>query len=188
MDHSITVDESTAPDGGIAWQAFCTDDCKWAGRRRYASDYDGTTDPADAAYGAAAEEGRAHEDNERGQAMDTQVREAAKALFDKWVADLVWRAHLYAEENNLCSQFDDAMDSLGLPARQRSYEVRLSGTWSGQVTVRATSEYEAERIAASMDKAAMVDALHTEYDEHPQGAVSCIVDEWTLGEASLSDD
>jgi len=63
---------------------------------------------------------------------------------------LVQDAHEYADENDLCSRFDDFMESHGFPRRERSYEVRVRFD-DVYVTVMAESQEGANAAVDAED-------------------------------------
>ncbi len=65
---------------------------------------------------------------------------------------LVQDAHEYADENDLCSRFDDFMESHGFPRRARSYEVRITFE-DVYVTVMAESQEGADAAVDAEDVA-----------------------------------
>lgn len=65
---------------------------------------------------------------------------------------LVQDAHEYADENDLCSRFDDFMESHGFPRRARSYEVRVRFE-DVYVTVMAESQEGADAAVDAEDVA-----------------------------------
>lgn len=63
------------------------------------------------------------------EALDRARREGAaevQARWDRWSEDATETAHRYADDNNLCGEFDRCMEEIGLPPRSRDYTVTLS--------------------------------------------------------------
>lgn len=52
-----------------------------------------------------------------------EAREQASREFEAWKAQATATAHEYADENDLCSEFDRCMSEIGLPTRARTYDV-----------------------------------------------------------------
>lgn len=61
--------------------------------------------------------------------------------FKKRVVDV---SREYAENHDMCSVYDDCMDELGLPHRERDYEFVVEVTYRQTLLVKSTSEDEAE--------------------------------------------
>jgi hypothetical protein len=56
----------------------------------------------------------------------------------------------YARRNNWCSEYDRAMQEIGLPGRERTYYVEVTVTHSFRLPVTATSADDAAEIAGDM--------------------------------------
>lgn len=79
----------------------------------------------------------------------------------RWVDRLVEVAHAAADQRDWCSDFDDLMESMGLPRRRREYEVEVGFSGSVRVDVLAGSSDEAEdSVDESQVLAAMLTALN----------------------------
>lgn len=61
---------------------------------------------------------------------------------DRWTGELVDSAHEWADDNNLCREFDRFMLRHGLPTRERDYEVTVSVTMCATVTISVTATSE----------------------------------------------
>lgn len=67
--------------------------------------------------------------------------------FESWKSSLVSDAHEFADENNLCGEFDRFMREHDLPEREREYAVNYSVTLSGTVYVTGSGRDDvAERF------------------------------------------
>jgi hypothetical protein len=62
---------------------------------------------------------------------------------DEWVAALVADAHQMADDNSLCSRFDDFMAEHGLPTRSRTYDVEVNVDFTVTVRVEGMSRDDA---------------------------------------------
>lgn len=71
--------------------------------------------------------------------------EKAAQGYEAWKARTVARAHEYADDNDLCSRFDDFMEEVGLPSRRRSENVSV------EVTVNVEVEVELGRHDDAVD-------------------------------------
>ncbi|MFB9785215.1 hypothetical protein [Rhodococcus baikonurensis] len=100
------------------------------------------------------------------------AREAQKAA-EEYTAELVvghvrWRdalvesAHTWADENSLCSQFDNFMESHDLPSRSRTYDVEVEVNMSRRVTV-SVSASNRDDAADAVDTHEVESALRDEY-------------------------
>lgn len=62
---------------------------------------------------------------------------------NEFLERLVKAAHKKADEQNWCSEFDEFMESFGLPGREREYQVTVMTTLTYTTIVRARNEDEA---------------------------------------------
>lgn len=85
----------------------------------------------------------------------------------EWRDSAVRQAHEWADDNNLCSTFDDFMEEIGLPRREREYAVLVQVEASVTVNVTAASEEDAERLVSRDQVIAAI-----------ENGVSYAVDDW----------
>lgn len=95
------------------------------------------------------------------QARDEAIaeRDAARADVeqkDQRFDNLIEALHEKAVEKDYCSDFDEVMDELGLPARPREYDVIWNVTYRVTTTVRSTDEDEAHN---QVDREAIIEAV-----------------------------
>lgn len=83
-------------------------------------------------------------DTVRREARDEQ-RRADLAEFERWKEDATQTAHRYADNNNLCGEFDRCMEEIGLAPRERDY----CGTVVVTVNLSATGR-DADDAAEAM--------------------------------------
>lgn len=76
------------------------------------------------------------------EAREAGKREAEER-HERFMAALVSDAHEYANDNDLCGEFDRFMEEHGLPRREREYEVTFTITYSSTALVTASSSDEA---------------------------------------------
>lgn len=67
-----------------------------------------------------------------------EVTRELTARFESWKSSLVSDAHEFADENDLCGEFDRFMREHGLSERTRSYEV----SWTATITVSGSTVVE----------------------------------------------
>lgn len=75
----------------------------------------------------------------------TQEREAVTRVrleHQRWLDGLVDAAHVWADDNSLCSRFDDFMAEQGLPERQRDYTVYIDVQLGCRVGVNVSARDE----------------------------------------------
>ncbi|MDZ7912929.1 MAG: hypothetical protein U5O16_14030 [Rhodococcus sp. (in: high G+C Gram-positive bacteria)] len=80
----------------------------------------------------------------------------------QWRDALVESAHTWADENSLCSQFDNFMESHDLPGRSRMYDVEVEVNISRRVTV-SVSASNCDDAADAVDTREVESALRDEY-------------------------
>jgi hypothetical protein len=86
-------------------------------------------------------------------------KDEANAEHQAWIERSVALAHQYADDNDLCSRFDEFMQELGLPGRQRDFNVDVCITFNVTVTARgataedAMNEVDSEDIAQAVREA-----------------------------------
>ena len=68
--------------------------------------------------------------------------EGAHADHMKWIDTITEAAHSWADENNLCSEFDRFMEVHGLPPRRRDFTVEALVTITTRVSVPVTARSE----------------------------------------------
>lgn len=84
------------------------------------------------------------------EALDQARREGAaevQARWDRWAEDATETAHRYANNNNLCGEFDRCMEEIGLRPRTRDYTVSMTVTLSVVVPVTADTDDHAAELA-----------------------------------------
>jgi hypothetical protein len=80
-------------------------------------------------------------------AVTTAERRAvaeAERRFERWKDEATEQAHQYADNNNLCGEFDKFMVSIGLRPRLRTYSVTVAVNMSVLVNVEAQSADDAQ--------------------------------------------
>ncbi|ABH00652.1 hypothetical protein RHA1_ro11005 (plasmid) [Rhodococcus jostii RHA1] len=68
--------------------------------------------------------------------------EGAHADHMKWIDAVATSAHQWADENNLCSEFDQFMEEHGLPPRSREFTVEALVTITTKVSVPVSARSE----------------------------------------------
>lgn len=90
--------------------------------------------------------GRAEQQLAEAREEIAQVRNARYTLInehERWKERLVERLHREANDRDYCSEFDDVMEDLGLPRRERDYEVTVTVRLRISVGVTAGSPGDA---------------------------------------------
>lgn len=107
--------------------------------------------------------------------------EAVKTQHAQWVNQLVEASHRWANENELCGQFDEFMEEQGLPTRNADYVIEVSATIGLRLrlTRTARSESDAEDILSSEDVDEELQDMigHPDFDLHEWRVVSAAKDE-----------
>ncbi|MFZ2175685.1 MAG: hypothetical protein WAW17_16935 [Rhodococcus sp. (in: high G+C Gram-positive bacteria)] len=116
-----------------------------------------------------------------------RTREAHRAAEDakanlqlshaQWVDKLVESAHAWADENSLCSQFDNFMEEHDLPARSRDFDVEVDVTMRATVTVSVTAR-SSDDARDSVDSDAVESALRDKYSI--AGYQDLDIADWTI--------
>jgi hypothetical protein len=89
------------------------------------------------------------------QAVMVAVAEANR-LHQQWKEDVTNQAHDWANDNNLCSTFDEFMATIGLRRRERDWKVRTKVVMYVDVEVTAEDETAAERKVTRSDVTAEI--------------------------------
>lgn len=105
---------------------------------------------------------RANENSDRDTAVGVAVTQMYRR-FEAWKGRATDIAHEYAEDNDLCSRFDDAMRDIGLPERSRevSVRVRCESTHYFSVDYRALGYSESHDVEG-MGRDSILSMLMTE--------------------------
>lgn len=95
----------------------------------------------------------------------------------RWIDALVESAHEWADDNSLCSQFDNFMESHDLPGRSRMYDVEVEVNIRTTVTV-SVSARSGDNAADSVDTSEVESAVRDKYGI--AGYVDVDIDDWTV--------
>lgn len=104
------------------------------------------------------------------QETDGQAYRRGKADADRaheqWKKEATEAAHDWANENSLCSVFDDFMVSIGLNGRMKDWEVHVRVRFDVAITMEAHSARDAEQNLTSDDVAqALREAIDNDHLE-----------------------
>jgi hypothetical protein len=111
------------------------------------------------------------------ETAQTQARTAEESLsrtireHEEWKTRLVEIAYEAAEENDLCRVFDETMEKIGLPGREREFTMSVEFSGTVYVTVTAHSKDEARE---QIDRAAIIEAIA----DAPEWRQPQTIDKW----------
>jgi hypothetical protein len=75
----------------------------------------------------------------------------------------VWEAaHRAANDAGHCEVFDELMDEIGAPRRQRDQEIEITLTFNTTITVSATDEDEARDLIGNLSDGEVADLIYDE--------------------------
>lgn len=89
------------------------------------------------------------------RAVLRDVSSRHESAMDKLVAD----AHEWADDNDLCSRFDDFMEEHNLPTRLKDYDVEVSVRLTERVTVRVSGVRDSDAAEQRVDHDDVEEAL-----------------------------
>lgn len=95
------------------------------------------------------------------------ARASMSAEFDQRLEALTDAAHEYADDNNLCSVFDDFMSSQGLRTREKDFEVEIDASITVRVSITRTDrdgDGARDQIDRTDVRYAVAESLGLSYD------------------------
>jgi hypothetical protein len=89
------------------------------------------------------------------RAVLREVSSRHEVAMDKLVGD----AHEWADDNDLCSRFDDFMEEHNLPTRRKDFDVEVSVRLSTRVTVRVVGVRDSDAAEQEVDHSDVEEAM-----------------------------